>query len=261
MSMMKDDWENTLEGINSGIHVRHIATFNLTKCKETEDPKEIMYKKEFEQFDIIPVEDDNHAIKHIIKREQNKPSKIPVDVTMLIPAETPLLIGIQALEKSSFKLVLGNNGIEGIVTKSDLLKLPVRMLAFAHISYFEMCMTKVIREKIGDSVDTIARFLSLKRQEKCNEKYEYLKQNRLDLDYVEALDFCDKRDILKKHFKLGNEFKHDLEKIEALRNQIAHSATFIEKEEDLKDFLEKLQAIEKNIDLINRLMDKANIAA
>lgn len=68
MSMIKDDWENTLEGINSGIHVRHIATFNLTKCKEMEDPKEIMYKKEFEQFDIIPVEDANHAIKLPIQR-------------------------------------------------------------------------------------------------------------------------------------------------------------------------------------------------
>jgi predicted transcriptional regulator len=261
MNIIQKDLHTTIQGLNAGIHIKHIATFNLFTCQETENPDEIIGKKEFEDFDIIPVRGADDTIVGVIEKPQSSDSQpkanmFPIKVSMLVSSEASLISTLKVFKDANFKLVLGEKGIEGIVTKSDLLKLPVRIVGFSLISNLESLMARLIEEKIGSDLDCWEKYISKQRHEKMFKKYEKLKNSSIEPRFVELLEFCDKREVLRKYFKLGKSFTKELKGIEELRNSIAHSTDYINSDEDIKKFISTIELIEEKIVQVAELKDK-----
>lgn len=181
---------------------------------------------------------------------------------MLISAQEPLTQFIQLMERSpSYRLVLRGGRIRGIVTRSDLLKLPVRLFAFTLVTHLELLMIDVIRTKYPDSQDghPWLELLSKERQEAVLKKQQDLKQGNYELPLIECTEFCDKRDIVKKLSLVPSKrtFEKELKSIEVLRNKVAHAGNYAHNDEEMEKFIQRVVLTQGWIDKLEAFI-KAN---
>lgn len=257
-----DSFGITMQGLEAGLRVQHIAAFDLRTCSPNDLVSEALSACELSDFDQIPVRDDGgHVVGVLIRTKVPCAGKVSdvmchLDESLLISGEATLISFIRIAGTAPYKLVLNQDGIKGIVTRSDLLKLPVRLLAFAGVTHLETLMFDVIRARFKFGDDAWLNLLKSKRRDKIREKEQKLKRSRMDLDLLELTDFCDKRELVKSAFGLGEDFAEELKQAEHLRNQIAHAATFISSDATARDFAIKLQ---KNEHWIARLQEIVSV--
>jgi hypothetical protein len=140
-----------------------------------------------------------------------------------------------------YRLVVKGTKIDGIVTRSDILKLPVRLYIFALITNLELLMMEIIQNQFDVDEEWMG-LISQGRRDKIEQALENFKKNNLDPSRIELSEFCDKYTIIEKKFELYNGFRSDMVKIEKnLRNPISHARSYTENEENLREFLDLLQ--------------------
>jgi hypothetical protein len=145
----------------------------------------------------------------------------------LIAADTPLLHFIYEADTCPCRLILDWAQITGLLTLSDIQKLPVRTVLFSLFIHLEILLTELLRRRL-DSANPFT-MLSPARAEKAMAKWQF-QQGNMDQDRFSALDFCDKRTLLKKGriveatpAQIESEFSMIEDK---LRNPIAHGADY-----------------------------------
>ena len=238
----------TRAGLESGLRVRHIATFDPQTCDETQLAADVTSDALAKGFDCLPVRSIGRVVgyfepKRGIDEGTVADYMVPLDGTVLVSADESLATFLPLLHGARFKLVVSGRGIEGIVMHSDLQKLPVRLFAFALITHFEMTMRAAIIALLPQD-ETWLGLLGAKRRNNVEEKWQSLRRSGLDPAIIEATDFCDKRDILRKHLHLGRPFDRDLHDIEKVRNSIVHAGTYGETDERVQEFIACLRQTE-----------------
>ena len=177
-----------------------------------------------------------------------------LDESVLISADLPLLeyITIDPLDR----LVLQGVTICGIVTRSDLLKLPVRLLAFSMVTHIEVLLSTLIRAT-GVDEQTWLGYLNQSRSKAISDKQKILQQQRSDPDLLVHTYFSDKRNILEGlfhsketviHELLSEESLHQLKEIHKLRNAVAHTGNDTESLDPIQDFIDHLRKARAWID-------------
>jgi len=155
----------------------------------------------------------------------------------LISAESSLLEFVYSADEQPRRLVLEGTNVRGLVTLSDIQKLPVRMSLFSLFIHFELLLTDHLRYLLH-SQDPI-ELLPLSRADHVKTKWKTFVANELEQDKFGAMDICDKREIAKKLKILGrsaNSIETSIADIEKnLRNPIAHGGEYaISKEHAFK---------------------------
>lgn len=245
----------TMAGLESGLRVLHIATYPLEVRESSDSAAEVLSDPSLKDYDRIPVR-ENGRVVGVLERKPGmaqgpcKQSMRRLDESILISAEEPLTKVLPLLQDSAYRLVLRGPEIRGIVTRSDIIKLPVRLVAFTLITHLEMVMAEVIQTRCP-SAEQWLQLLSPGRQQKMNEKFAALKGENLHLPLLEFTDFCDKRTILKKLMDLGNDFEDALVGVEELRNTLAHAGGFAQDANKLNEFLNRLRLTQKWIDYLS----------
>ena len=148
----------------------------------------------------------------------------------LIGHDASILDFIRQMEERPCCLVIRGSEITGIVTTSDVQRLPVRAVLFAMVTRLEMAMTQVIRDKRLSDEDLLSR-LSPERKKKLLDE---IKQTRRDDRFVDLLlfmQFSDKQTIIKKLSLLPpkvpkTKFDRQLNRIRELRDALAHANEF-----------------------------------
>jgi CBS domain-containing protein len=241
----------TMKGLETGLKVGDIATYGFVSCDVDDDAAEVMKRSELLLFDCIPVRDGEHVVG-VLERNGEIVSATArtrmrrLDDGLLVSADEPRKAFIPLLTETPHRLVVRGTHIEGIVTSSDIHKLPVRLLAFALVTHLEMTMAAVIATR-SDGDDWL-ELLSGGRREKVKEKFEELRRANFDPPLIEVTDFCDKREVLAKKGILDvpskRKAREDFERIEELRNSVAHAATFAQSDAQLAEFVELLDLAE-----------------
>jgi len=169
--------------------------------------------------------------------------------TLLVSAEGPLMSFVRTADASPYRLAVRETEVSGIVTRSDLLKLPVRVLAFAMITHLESLMAEVIREACGSDDELWMKYLNQTRRETIFDKQVKLQSRRMDpLLLLEVTDFCDKRDIVKELCHLDAGFERQLKGIENVRNKLAHAGEYASDDDGVRTFVEHLKNTESWIE-------------
>lgn len=238
----------TRAGLESGLHVRHIATFDPQVCEDTQQAVEVADLARAKGFDCVPVRRNGRVIGYfepglVLRGGTIAEYVVPLDDTVLVSADEPLATFLPMLHGARFKLVVTGRGVEGIVTRSDLQKLPVRLFAFALITHLEMTMRAAILALLPEDEIWLG-LLGTERRGNVEEKWRSLRRSGLDPAMIEATDFCDKRDILRKYLHLGRPFDRDLHRVEEIRNKVAHAGTYGETDERVQQFIECLRQAE-----------------
>lgn len=150
----------------------------------------------------------------------------------------PLEHFIDIVPSRRYWLVLDGAKVRAIVTRSDVLKLPVRLLAFALVTHLELLMATIIQEQSGSDEEWLAMLSSDKRREKVRCKQTELQRQAMDPPLVQLADFCDKRDAVKEILELDRAFTTELRRIEKkLRNVVAHAGDYATDDEELQRFV------------------------
>lgn len=172
----------------------------------------------------------------------------PLGEKILVSADTPLLKFIQDQDDSFDRIVIKDTKIYGLVTKSDLLKLPVSLLGFALITHAETLMLNIIRRtRISDEI-----WLTWVPRHKgeIQRQYERLKSKRSELDKLELTYISDKSEILRQlaasegftSLLPDKLFIDKLKDITDLRNSIAHTGNVSDNDDILQEFIERLRS-------------------
>jgi hypothetical protein len=152
----------------------------------------------------------------------------PLGSNDLISAETSLLNFVWSADEQPRRLVLEGTRIEGIVTLSDIQKLPVRMALFSLFIHFELLLNEQLRRMLGYTDPCV--HLRPKRAEHVRAKWQEFIENKMEQDIFNAMDLCDKREVAKKLRILDKSSTFIEESIKGiefhLRNPIAHGSEY-----------------------------------
>lgn len=214
--------------------VRLIGTFSgLVTCTLDETLPALAARPEVQAFDQLPVVDDGRIVGLLRRRAftADPPAQGTVrdvfdriDETMLIAADAGILGFLLAAKTSPCRLILDGVRITGLVSKSDLQKLPVRSLLFHIVTHLELAMAAWIRRHFADDATWLG-VLTESRSAAVEQRYRELAEARLAIDRLTATMFADKRAVILRTANLPlsrNRAKADFEAIEALRDAVAH---------------------------------------
>lgn len=248
-----------------GLPVRLIMTprKELKTCKIDEPLKNVVDRNEW-GFDYFPVEEVRNSSQQIVglielpKRGDHTPARSSVREQMqllcednLIGADASILSFVKEADtrSKSCRLVMSGEGIEGLVTLSDLQKFPVRIALFALVAQVEMTMAAAIRREFGDS--TQMRWKS-RLANKRRQKIEQRRRTAMKADrWVEDLlftEFADKMNIIAKspRFKRNNaDFENEMKEAKNLRNLLAHANDYADTPKAAVEVSRRVRTIEK----------------
>jgi len=209
-----------------------IRGFDVAGVKETEGGEVLGY--------VVTDELANGELRKYIKK---------IDPELLISDSTPVADIFTALMSRDFAFILYGKHIIGIITKADINKPPVRIYLFGMISLFEMHLNWWINHFYPNNSWQSAILDS--RIKNARDIYKKRKGDNQDLSLLECLQFCDKRDLLKKSddfikkFDISKKrFDTLVKQVEKIRNELAHSQNSIISNIEWSVFVETISQLE-----------------
>jgi hypothetical protein len=230
-----------LAGLDEGLRVRHIAAFPVLTWPKSDGLQEALLHPDFLDFDQIPITDDQRIIGIL---ERSEPMQLRrLDDSVLVSADDPLSHYVHTVHEQQYRLVVDGTAISGIVTWSDLLKLPVIVLAFSVVAQLELAMNQRIKEQYGRSSDAWLEALEEGERVKITSRRKKLKSQNLTLPTIDLADLVHKAKVLR-HILPEHDFEEDLKKIVALRNDVAHVKRIVGGSAGLKVLVDRLETAE-----------------
>jgi hypothetical protein len=265
---------DVFEALHSGLTVELISTHrdDLRTCTPDDAIADVIGRN-IELYDFLPVVSLKspknasiiglfHAAKcsHAASLDGRiREHYDPLSEEFVIGADARILDFIKDADHKPCRLVVSNSGIIGLVSLSDLQRLPVRAVLFSVITGFEITMMEAIRRSFPSDGDWLCRLSEGRRKTITDTIAE---SHRGD-GFVDALlftQFCDKADIIRKSFDLGKEggksaLASKLKEIQRLRDHVAHANEYAASPEhaqnvctlvrDILALREKLSAMRK----------------
>jgi CBS domain-containing protein len=257
---------DVFKALHTGLTVNLISTpaAALRTCTQHETISEVVERNP-EEFDFIPVIDENRRFvgmfNAFVQRDLRTPGTIsqcfsPLSEGNLIGADASILDFILDADQRPCRLVISGAKIVGLVSLSDLQRLPVRAALFAMITGFEMTMAAFIRQKHPEDDDWL-KHLAETRQRKLQVEMTKAKTEDTYVDMLLFTQFCDKREIVKLLFP--DDRRETLGKvlvdIERLRDSVAHANEYASSRGQAESVCEVVRGL---LDLRNELQAGTN---
>jgi hypothetical protein len=238
------DSSQLFSSIEEGLTVELIATFEPRVCGVGDDLHTTVEREDLRDFDYVPVKDRDRTVGllHRTKKEVSGTEAVgdvmePLHGEMLISSGSGILTYIERASKHQCHLVLHEGKLNGIVTLSDLQKLPVRPALFLLVTHVELLMVQWIRG-LDLSDEKVMSRLPPERQRKVQQEWNRIRKNNMAVDQLTATQFHDKRDLVLEWDLVSEKqqkanARKDLNDIEQLlRNPLAHAGDFALDEEN-----------------------------
>jgi CBS domain len=261
MAGLDTEFEAALWAMEGSFHVRLIGTFapDLVWAPPHVEATPWLAQNN-PDFDQFPVKERDGTIGILLREGDHggktvREAMLPLREGLIVSADTPIADLIPQLRENNYRLVLRGGRIDGLVTQSDLLKLPVRMLLFGLISHLELCLRALIRERAP-----WPKWLELLQPDSrraLRAKLDDLKNARLEPDPLEFTNFSDVVHALAQQPDFAGGFKAEMEEIRNLRNDIAHAKTYISLAVDVPRFVDRFTYIRAWIDRASRILKAA----
>lgn len=152
----------------------------------------------------------------------------PLSEDIVIGADASIFDFVMQADTHPTNLVVSGNQIAGLVSLSDLQKLPVRASLFALITSLEMAMALTIEKRWPQPQDWMA-FLSDGRKDKLLAEVAEAKARDGFVSEIAFAQLSDKADIIRKARLLpptGGEVKKRFRAIRGLRDDVAHANNY-----------------------------------
>lgn len=257
ISSATDVFTTTIAGLEDAFRVRHIATFHLYTCAEDEPVESV--PERYPDFDYVPVRDAQGCIVGVLDTDLRSGALVRdhaqrLDDSILVSADESLARFLPLMSEHRFyRLVVDGTQISGIVTRSDALKLPVRLFAFARITHLEMLMMRIIQARYPRDDDWLAH-LAKDKGDKVKKDRKRLKKDRDDPPLIEFTGLWEKALIIQDTYKFDDSYQREMSRITEIRHLLAHAGDFAESTNRLSDFLARIDLAESWIVKLTQLV-------
>jgi hypothetical protein len=244
-------FDQTMRSLEAGLTIKDVATFELGSCDLANDLGGVLDAPQLGLFDAIPVKDEGRVVGVLERPSLGRETTVAaamrrLDDSLLASAHDPLKSLVTLLTATPYRLVVDNGRILGIVTRSDMHKLPMRLLVFALVTHLELLMAEAITKQMPN--DRWIDELKGERRRKFEVKRKELRSANFDPPLIELTEFCDKRDLvlpLLGELEIGKgKAQSELGRIETLRNKVAHAAGFATDERQFLRFVTTFESAE-----------------
>ena len=267
------DTEQVMVALERGFPVRLIGTFkNLVTCRIGDRVDEVVDRADAQEFDHLPVKDGDKIVGLLKRRavvagectsakgsgELVRNAFDPLDETNIIAADAGILVFLLKAKASPCRLILAGDRVTGLVSKSDLQRLPVRALLFHVVTHLELAIAAWIRRFSVES--SWLAVLSKDRRKFVENRYDALAKSNLAIDRLTATMFADKRSVLLKLGEFSTSFRQDekeLKRIEELRDTLAHSGDYALTEDSADRMIETVAMARSWIERLSILLPKS----
>lgn len=257
-----------LGAFQQGLPVRLIATprSDLVTCR-LDEPVGAVLERNHEDYDFFPVTDGgegaDQGIVGLLDVARLKGEVSPVGTAgtrmrplcdhTLIGADASILAFLRDADRKPCRLLVSGLRIEGLVSLSDIQKLPVRAALFALITQAEMTMADAIRREFGGRNEWRAR-LSADRRSKLDREIATAREADRWVDDLLFTQFKDKATILKKsavfRFAKGA-FEREIDDARKLRDALAHANDYAVTRSAAEAVCKTVRCVEAWIDRLN----------
>lgn len=246
----------TMAGLEAGFKVLHIAAFDLKFTAPDSDVSKVLSDAALKDFDSIPVKDGGRVVGVLERKAISTTGRVngqmrQLNDSILVSADEPLIRFLPTLAQSPYRLVVQGTKICGIVTLSDVAKLPVRLMAFTLVIHLEALLANVIRKECSRDEDWLPH-LGAQRTKLEKRLERRRKQNIHLLSPIEVADLTHKITVVGKIRKLPD-FDDELRPIVELRNSLAHDGDFVKECNGVTGLLERLDQLERLIGRFNTM--------
>lgn len=241
MTRIRTTVGDLLELFDKGITVQHIAVMgeDLRTCRTAESITEAHRFMEDNDFDVIPITSGERIVGYIAREDNVRAENCETAMREFQPSDlvsdsTPILRLLEILKGKPRAFVFQGDEVMGLVTRGDLQRAPVRMLLFELIILLEMQMLRLIRLRYPD--EEWKDFITPDRFQEAKRLFEIRCKRNEEVDIIDCLQFCDKRDIVLKDKNLRTTLGFDsrrkgekmLDDLQELRDRLAHGVDIIE---------------------------------
>lgn len=244
--------DKVYSSIQEKLRIKLIATprEELFTC-ETSDKVVDVFERNSEEYDYVPVVESSGEIVGILEvREVSynsdplvKDCFKPLNEGDLIGGDASILKFVECADERPYRLVISGGRVAGLVTLSDLQKLPVRVVLFSLLNALEILMSEIIESAIPKN--QWLSYLSEKRQSKISEKIDQSRQGEVFVNELLFTQFCDKVTILMKHFPKLKPLRKCFRSSQNLRDSIAHANDYAPSIDMARELCQTVRGIDK----------------
>lgn len=271
-------FRQTLRQLESGLTVELVAEGNLRQFDHLERVDHARFIMSEHDFSQAPVTRDNEIVG-VIDIDDSPAGVVvgewmrPLAQSAVVSSQTSLreIIKMLAGDQRRYRLVVDANGSWGIVTRSDLQKLPVRLLLFTYVTHLEALMAKVVNENLVEEQwlalleDVIPELPDQARQaldrnvgsnaiKRLHEAQNSLRKRDSTPTLLELTQFSQKWYIVYRALSLGSQFASEMTGVQwYLRNLVAHNRGYVSDDFQLEQLERRLSICEKWIEYFTDL--------
>lgn len=223
---LKTSAKDFLAAIRSEIPVSLIATpRNEIICESKRNWKSIDSNPKFIDFDQVPLIDKERHIVGVYLREKGC---LDLREDMFMAADAPLLSFLESADKDRFRFLMVDNAVSGIVTISDIQKLPVYSVLFSLVVAVEMLLMEWIRKTCRTNPNEWLSQLSKNDRNRIEGYWQDAVSENLAIDHLSCASFGQEIKAAKSLglFKNNDSQFENIKALEKLRNKVCHAKEF-----------------------------------
>ncbi|MBX7135133.1 MAG: hypothetical protein K1X67_20900 [Fimbriimonadaceae bacterium] len=251
-----DTLQQVLSRCEESLTVELIATKQPHTCSPEQRESDVYDDCALKNFDNIPVVEAERVIglwqrPAAADNRSVRDAMVPLPQVLVVSSDLSIdgLLAVLRERQGSAALVLYGHTHHGIVTHSDLVKLPVRITLFARISHLESILGDIIRSRVSTNWQEMLRPDASKHVEGT---WKRLIQRRADADKLDATNLDHRFDIVSKLLRdsdpgLADCLTESRDDAYGLRNDVAHGNEYAERAADLTALLTTVGTIERLI--------------
>lgn len=216
-----------LQSIRSQGTVTLIATSrSALHCRPSGSWRRIEQDPELADFDQIPLTSrDGKRIEAVFVRGEGR---VALNASMFMAANTPLLSFVETADQQRFRFLIADGEVGGLVTLSDLQKLPVYALIFGLAIAVEMLLMDWVRKTCGATPDEWLDQLMPKQRSAIEKHWTDAQRNNVAIDRLSCASFGQE---IRAAIGLGLFVRNDdthrrFLALKRLRDQVCHAMEF-----------------------------------
>ena len=243
----------------------------LATCRGDETASAVMDRNE-DHFSFLPVVDDTERKRFLglYRAEQWFSDEAPdepirhdfelLSENHVIGADASIIEFVMTADERPARLVVSGNEVAGLVTLSDLQRLPVRAAIFTLITSLEIAMAERIETEWPDDPTGWLELLSDQRRDEVLKKIDTAEQEDGFVSAIMFTQLSDKATILRKEELVsgsGKQLKRDFNEIRDLRDHLAHANYYAETPEAARQVCQVVRKIHRiQADLLTGIEDQ-----
>jgi hypothetical protein len=179
-----------------------------------------------DDFDQIPVVAKGEVVEVLVRDI----GIVPAHSGMFMSAEAPLVTFLETADRQPFRILLRGETLVGLVTLSDLQRLPVYPLLFSMTVAVEAMLRECIRRSCRDDEDKWLTLLTSREQSAINVHYERARAENLAIDRLSFAGLAEeiRVAVALQLCSLNDQIHTNLLDLQKLRNQVCHVQGFAE---------------------------------